>query len=154
MNNIVCIGVGAEFRSDDELGLLVARELRRRFSATVRVIETTGDGSSLFPVWQGAERVLLIDALSAHEPPGSVHRFDLSDQSLPATLACHSSHAFGVVEAVELARQLHTLPKTTILYGVVGKCFDLGRGLSDCVLKSIPELMQLIEEDLRHLRAA
>jgi hydrogenase maturation protease len=154
MNEIVCIGVGAEWRSDDELGLLVARELRRRFARELRVVETTGDGSSLFPVWEGAGGVLLIDALSAPDPPGSVFRFDLSEEGLPASLACHSTHAFGVADAVELARRLHSLPRTTILYGIVGKCFDLGNGLSDCVLKSIPELMHMIEEDLRSLRVS
>jgi hydrogenase maturation protease len=152
MNDLVCIGVGAELRSDDSLGLLVARELRRRFAEKLTIVEATGDGSSLFHAWEGAGGALLIDAMLAPDPPGSVLRFDLSLEGLPPSHSCHSSHSFGVSDAVELARTLHILPRVTILYGIVGKCYELGNGLSDCVLKAIPELMQLIEEDLRTLR--
>jgi hypothetical protein len=34
------------------------------------------------------------------------------------------------------------------LYGIVGESFERGAGLSDRVLKSIPDLLQMIEEDV------
>jgi hydrogenase maturation protease len=151
MNDIVLIGLGSEYRSDDALGLLVARELSRRALEGIRVLEAQGEVASLLHVWEDARCALLVDALSAPDPPGAVMRFDLSEAGLPAFLKTASSHLIGLVEAVELARQLQRLPRTTILYGIVGKCFEMGTGLSDCVVKAIPELLRLIDADLRSL---
>jgi hydrogenase maturation protease len=150
MNEILLIGIGSEFRSDDALGLLVARELHRRAPLGVRVLEAPGELSSLLH----ARCALLVDALSAPDPPGAVMRFELSTEGLPAFLKFTSSHMVGLIEAVEIARSLHRLPPRTILYGIVGKCFEMGTGLSDCVVKAIPELLQLIDVDLHALKAA
>jgi hydrogenase maturation protease len=154
MSSLALVGVGNEWRSDDALGILVARELKRRFSGSVRVIEVANEGTSLIEAMDGVEGVILVDALSSSDPPGTVLRFDLSHSGVPATVSTPVGHAFALTGAVELARRLHRLPPVVLLYGIVGKCFDLGTGLSDCVVKSIPELMQRIEEDLQAARAA
>jgi hydrogenase maturation protease len=54
-----------------------------------------------------------------------------------------------VAEAVAMARQIGKLPEHLILYGIEGKEFGEGVGLSDPVVRSIPELIAMIEEDLR-----
>ena len=41
-----------------------------------------------------------------------------------------STHGFGVAEAVELARSLNQLPPQLIIYGIEGKNFADGFGLS------------------------
>jgi hydrogenase maturation protease len=41
-----------------------------------------------------------------------------------------STHAFGLAEAVELARALGRLPRFLVVYGVEGKCFTPGAALS------------------------
>jgi hydrogenase maturation protease len=142
------IGIGNEFRSDDALGILVARELRRRSKGDLRVIEHSGEGAALLDAFQGASAVLLIDAVASRDLPGTVVRIDLSCGGVPSSMTCASSHAFGVAQAVELGRALHRLPQKVILYGMVGECFEPGIGLSDPVVKGIPELLQMIEDDL------
>src|ERR1039457_2451863 len=37
-----------------------------------------------------------------------------------------STHAFGVAEAVQLARVLERLPRRLLIYGIEGRRFDLG----------------------------
>lgn len=148
MHDVLVIGIGNEFRSDDALGVLVARELRRRSNKSVHIVEQGGEGAALLDTFHGASVVLLIDALASHDLPGTVLRVDLSHSGVPLSLTCASSHAFGVAEAVELARALGQLPKKVILYGIVGKSFEPGLGLSDPLVKAIPELLQTIEDDL------
>lgn len=148
MNNVLVIGVGNEFRSDDAVGILVAREVRRRHGGEVHVVESEGDGASLLEAWEGTDHLLLVDAVVASGPPGSILRIDASEEKLSAHLFPSSSHSFGVAEAIEMARGLQTLPHTTILYGIVGESFEFGTGLSDRVLKVIPDLLQMIEEDV------
>jgi hydrogenase maturation protease len=144
------IGVGNEFRTDDGLGVFVARALRRRYGDHLVVIENDGDGTALIDSWEGADTVLVVDAVSSGRNPGTIHRIDASDLPIPRRLFhSSSSHSFGLAEAVELARRFHRLPHRTIVYGVEGTSFDYGTGLSDPVVKSVPSLLQLIEDDLR-----
>jgi hydrogenase maturation protease len=148
MHDAVLIGIGNEFRSDDALGILIVRELRRRSNCSLRIVEQGGEGAALLEAFQDASAVLLIDAVASRDLPGTVQRVDLSCSGVPASLTCASSHAFGVAEAIELARALGRLPKRAILYGIVGENFEPGIGLSDPLVRAIPELLQMIEDDL------
>ena len=144
----VLVGVGNEFSTDDALGLLVAREIRRRFPLALKVVEASGEGASLIDAWKGADEVIIVDAMAGPEP-GEIHRIDVSAARIPKELSLFSSHAFGVVDAIEMARQLDQLPPVTILYGIEGEAFEPGVGLSDSVVKSLPKLLAMIEQDLR-----
>lgn len=142
------IGVGNEYRSDDGLGPCVARELRRRALSHVTVVEEVGEGVSLMQLWRDAREVVLVDAMCSSEPVGSLHRFDVSASPLPKQSFRYSSHSIGLVECIEMARELQQLPPTVIVYGIVGQTFAPGRGLSDPVVRAVPELIAMIEQDL------
>jgi hydrogenase maturation protease len=60
----------------------------------------------------------------------------------------YSTHAFSVAEAVELARALGELPPKLVLYGIEGKNFDCGIGLSSEVEKATEEIVRRIEDEL------
>lgn len=143
----VLVGVGNEFSTDDALGVLVAREMRRRCPSGLRIVEASGEGASLMDAWKGADEVIIVDAMQGPEP-GEIHRIDASSTRIPKNLTLFSSHVFGVVDAIEMARELRELPAVTILYGIEGEAFDPGVGLSDSVLKSLPKLLAMIEQDL------
>ncbi len=153
MNKTVLVGIGNEFRSDDALGILIARELRRRHLGEIQIVEVEGNFPSLLDVWDGADNLLIVDAVCGAGPPGSVVRFDVSHSRIPANLFPAGSHGFGVAEAVEIARELRRLPPTVLFYGIVAECVETGQGLSDRVLKSIPDLLQMIEEDVHSVVA-
>jgi hydrogenase maturation protease len=148
------IGVGNEFRNDDALGILVAREIRRRNPAGVTVVERSGEGTALMDTWAGAEVVIVVDAIISGKAPGVIHRLDAARDEIPRGFFHYSSHAFGVAEAVGMARALNLLPSHVIIYGIEGKEFGEGVGLSDQVVKNIPELITMIEEDLHAFHAA
>jgi len=145
------IGVGNEFRTDDGLGILAAREIRRRNYPGVRVIEACGEGTALVESWKGVDNVLLVDALCSGTTRGAVHRFDLTTKEMPRAFFRSSSHSFGVPEAVAMARQLQLLPRVLLLYGIEACQFENGSGLTDEVLRSIPQLLGLIEADIVRL---
>jgi hydrogenase maturation protease len=153
VSKTVVIGVGNEFRSDDAVGILVARELRRRHLGEIRVVEVEGNVASLLDVWDGTENLLIVDAVSGAGPPGSIVRLDASNARIPANLFPGGTHGFGVAEAVEMGRELRRLPPNVLFYGIVGESFENGQGLSDRVLKSIPDLLQMIEEDVHSVEA-
>ncbi|HSG15201.1 MAG TPA: hydrogenase maturation protease [Anaerolineae bacterium] len=148
MPKTLVIGVGNAFRGDDGLGLIVAQRLRELALPGVTVLEQSGEGAALVESWEDAGRVIVVDAVSSGGEPGTIHRFEAAGQPLPALFSGGSSHAFGLAEAVELARQLDRLPTSLVIYGVEGKSFDLGTGLSPEVEAVVEVLTEKIVKGL------
>jgi hydrogenase maturation protease len=139
------IGIGNRYRSDDGAGPAVLDLLRAKQLPGVRLLECDGDGAALLDVWQVADAVFLIDAVSSNAPPGTIYRFDLLAQQLPREVAFQSTHAFGVAEAVELGRVLGQLPDSLVLYAIEGKSFAAGVGLSTEILAAVQEVARQVE---------
>jgi hydrogenase maturation protease len=151
MNNSGCtaivIGVGNRFRSDDAVGLVVAERVQTRRGG-LRVVTHSGDLFGLRDAWRGADVVVLVDALSSPEAPGTIRRFDVQDMPLPSGAFRGSTHAFGMADVVALARSMGALPPRLIVYGVVGGCFDHGDELSEPVARAVDGLVERILGDV------
>ena len=132
-NLVRVIGIGNEFRQDDGVGLAVARRLRSCAVGGVDVIEHNGDGTSLLHTWEGARVVVLVDAVRSGSAPGTIHCVDVRAAGLPEGALWSSSHTLGVADAVKLAAQLNCLPHALLIYGIEGRQFDFGTGLSPAV---------------------
>lgn len=124
------IGVGNEWRRDDAAGLVVARRLRDTPLPGVRVVEHEGEPLDLIEEWSGADEAIVVDAVSSGAQPGAIHRLDAASTKLPAELFRGSTHALSVAEAVELGRALERLPRRLLVYGIEGRHFGAGRGLT------------------------
>ena len=152
---VVVIGVGNPDRGDDGAGPAVARQVRAALTAgglpqsrDIRVLECGGEASTLMEAWDGAPTVILIDAVRSGTPPGHVHRIDAHCQPIPDSGVRPSTHAFGVAEAMALGRALGRLPARLILYGIEGKAFDAGTGLSAEVAAAIPTAAARVVTDV------
>ena len=126
MSGLLVIGIGNPDCGDDAIGPIVARLLAGRLPAGVDVLERTGDMLGLLDDWAGRDGVVLIDAAAMMAAAGTIHRIDLLHEPLPAGVRLASTHAFGVADAVELARALGRLPGVLIAYAVEGETFVPG----------------------------
>jgi hydrogenase maturation protease len=146
---VLVIGVGNEFRSDDAVGIVVARRLRQLSPENVMVIEESGGGANSLESWKGADTVIIVDAASSGAKPGRIHCIDARAQQIPRGLLHYSTHAFNVGEAVELARVMDRLPPRMLLYGVEGEDFDEGMALSRAVEESVDTVVELVLKQVR-----
>ncbi len=142
------IGIGNAFCGDDALGLFVAQRLRELTLPGVTILVQSGEGSALVEAWGNAGQVIVVDAISSAADPGTIHRLEVTGQPLPDHFFGRSTHAFGLAGAVELARQLDRLPPSLVIYGVEGKSFDLGAGLSPEVEAAAQGVIQQICQEL------
>jgi len=142
------VGVGNPWRSDDAVGLVVARRLREVLPAEVEVLERAGEPTGLIDAWEGADAVWLVDALSSGASPGTVHRLDASEQPLPAALFRTSTHHFGLAEAVELGRALGRLPQQLVVYGIEGANFGAGDELTPEVDLAAEAVARAVREEV------
>lgn len=147
---ILVIGIGNAYRRDDAAGLHVAQSLRKKVYDHVDVIEQSGDGATLLECWKNVDTVILIDAVSSGTQPGTIHRIDAHAAPIPSNFFHYSTHAFGVAEAIELARALNQVPQQLIIYGIEGKCFETGVALSTEVEKAARKVLTRVLQDIRN----
>jgi hydrogenase maturation protease len=147
----VVVGVGNEYRGDDGVGLVVAARLRDRLPDGVEVVRCEQELSRLIDAWEGADAAIVVDAVESGSEPGTLHRFDADDDAIPARVFRSSTHAFGVGEAIELARVLGRLPDRVIVYGVEGGDFTAREGLTAAVEAAVERCAGAVLDDLQQL---
>jgi hydrogenase maturation protease len=133
------VGVGTE-RGDDAAGLLVVRRLKAA-GAPVTVAELAGDLTGLMDLWRPEDRVVVVDAVRTGAPAGTVHVLDAAAARLPAGLRCGSTHAFGLGEAVELARVLGRLPARLLVCGIEGSRWSDGTPPGSAVCAAVDRVL-------------
>jgi hydrogenase maturation protease len=145
----IVLGIGNEYRGDDAAGRLVVRRMADWVPAGVEVRECSGESATLMELWQGFERVYLVDAVESRQPPGTLHRIAAHEEEMPRDFFHCSTHAFSLAEAIELARALDELPPEVIVYGIEGRWFESGKKLTPDVEAAIPVVADRIIEELK-----
>jgi hydrogenase maturation protease len=142
------IGVGNPYCGDDGVGPAVARRLKIYVPDDIQIREQGADGATLIESWKHAEEVILIDAVCSGAKAGSVHRFDTYVEPILRKQPPFSTHAMGISEAIELSRVLGTLPSRLIIYGIEGREFSAGVGLSQEVRNAVGQVVKSVLRDI------
>ena len=143
------LGIGNPDRGDDAVGRLVARPLRTRVPADVRIVEhdgeatATGCGVAICPA-RLADRCRAVRRASPARSTGSI----VPRRTLHIPPGTVSSHGFGVAEAIALARALDVLPLQCIVYAIEAADFNAGAAPSREVLGAVDDVVERILAEL------
>ena len=150
---VLVIGVGNRLRGDDAASWGVVRRLHERgLPIGIEVSEHPCEPNDLIEAWQGRDAVVLVDTMRSGEPPGTIRRFDVTSEPLPARLrGSVSTHGFGLHEAIELGRALHRLPRRVIVFAVEGRHFEAGAMPSGEVEAAVAPLARAVLREAREL---
>jgi hydrogenase maturation protease len=144
MNSVplLVLGLGNVLLADDGVGAAAVALLGEQYEPpdAVRVLDGGTLGLSLLPYVEAAERVLLLDAIQADEPPGTLVRLE-GDEVGPAVATRLSPHQVGVADLLDGVRLLGRYPRTVVLLGLVPLSLDLRVGLSAPVAALLPDLV-------------
>lgn len=151
---MVVIGVGNEFRKDDGVGVRAVVQLKSLLPSDVLVFTLSGEGTELMQAWAHEHNIWLIDAVSSGAPCGTIYEIDAAADTVPAHFFHYSSHAFSVAEAIELSKAMDLLPPSVKLYGIEGKDFSSGIGLSPEVEASLSEVVRRVQRDIEESLAS
>ncbi|MDQ7051527.1 MAG: hydrogenase maturation protease [candidate division KSB1 bacterium] len=146
---ITIIGLGQPYRGDDAAGLNVAERLADLQNESIRVIPFLGDATELMHLWKNAAWLILIDAAKSGQPAGTIHHFDAHQRPLPSFLSSWSSHAFGLPEAITLARQFGQLPPRIEVYGIEGERFSMGEPMTPAVAAACRKVAGMIRKQVQ-----
>jgi hydrogenase maturation protease len=149
---ILVVGLGNPDRGDDAVGAIVAQKLAGRLPADVALLVRGSDMLSLIEDWAGFDALVCVDAAVPMGAPGRIHRVDLTTDELPRNMSFTSCHAFGLVDAIRLARTLQRAPQAIIVYAVEGCCFDGGAPVTAAVAVAAREVTRRVIAEVGHLR--
>jgi len=110
------LGIGSP-SGDDQAGWLTVDALFDAGLEGVEIEKLDRPGASLISRFEDASRIILIDAMQGNGRAGEIQRFDQRDW--PHYGQGLSSHGFGVLATLMLARELGSLPARLDLYGIV-----------------------------------
>jgi len=147
---LLVLGLGNPLCGDDGAGVAAVERLRERWEVPngARVLDGGTLGLSLLPYLQSARTVILVDAILADAPPGSLVRLSGEDVA-PAAVHRLSPHQVGVADLLDGARWLDQYPRRLLLLGLVPASMELAVGLSPRVRPALAGLVARIVEEAR-----
>jgi hydrogenase maturation protease len=149
---ILILGLGNVLLGDDGLGAAAVARLERNYRVPPRVrLEDGGTlGLSLLGLLAETEHVILVDAIAAESPPGTLIRLDGADVS-DAVRDRLSPHQVGVADLLDAARLIDSYPRTVTLLGLVPDSIDLAVVRSSAVDQSLDELVGAVVREVQKL---
>ena len=137
---------------DDGLGAAAVACLERdyRLPPDVRLEDGGTLGLSLLGLLAESEHVILVDAVRADGPPGTLVRLDGAEVN-DAVRDRLSPHQVGVADLLEAARLIDRYPASVTLLGLVPDTIDLAVVRSSAVDDKLDELVAAIVSEMQSL---
>jgi hydrogenase maturation protease len=143
--HLLILGLGNVLLGDDGIGPAVISRLREAYVAAAGSSLLDGGtlGLALLPYLEDADTVILVDAVAADEPAGTLVRLEGAEVG-PAVATRLSPHQVGVADLLQGARWHDREPARLMLLGIVPESIELGVGLSAAVRRALPHLLDLV----------
>ena len=145
----VVLGLGNLLLSDEGIGLHALKLLCDQLDASMGVEFVDGGvlGLDLLPLVETTSHMLVIDALDAGLPPGSL--VELIDDQIPRFAGIKlSQHQLGFQEVLGVAQFRSRLPEYLHLVGVQPASMHLGLKLSPPVKQVLPQVVSRAKDVL------
>lgn len=151
MDKTLVLGLGNPYRGDDGVGAAVITAMTSHdLPPDVVVLDGGTPGLETVLIWQGYNRVIIVDAADMGLDPGGWRRFLPGDAKLLLNKASMNGtlHAAGLAEALALAEALEILPPELILYGVQPASIAWSAYLTEGVRAAVPDICEAISAEI------
>jgi hydrogenase maturation protease len=147
------LGCGSPLMGNDGIGLKVIEALHKTELKDLKDldIEDAGVcGLDLLNLLEGARKVIIVDAILADSPPGTVHRIegkDLLDGTEPHPLV--SMHDLTITDVLKIGEQVQSLPEVVVIGIEIGSpVTEITQEISPNVLNGVDKAILLIKEEV------
>ena len=150
------LGLGNDLLTDDAIGILAVREVRRRVAslAQVEVCETMEMGLALLDFIAGYDSLILVDSIqTGNVAPGHIH--EITQQQL-MSIPDRTPHFLGVAETLELGLRLGlAMPSRVKIFAVeAADPFKFGTEMSAALQQALPMVVETIVKEVKLCTAA
>jgi len=150
------LGCGSLLMGDDGVGLKVIEALKKTELEELEGldIEDAGVcGLDLLNLFDGARKVIIVDAVLTGSRKGSVHLIegkDLLNGTEPHTLV--SIHDLTITDVLRIGEQVQSLPEIVVIGIEIGElATEISRDISPEVLKAVDKAIELIRAEIGEL---
>ncbi len=151
-DRLLVLGLGNVLCSDDGLGVAAVERIRREYRIPDDVVLLDGGtlGLALLSHIDGFNDVIIVDAIRAERPPGSLVRLE-GEEVAPAVRERLSVHQVGVADLLDALRLLDAYPRRLVLWGLVPETIQLGLERSPAVAGRLSLLIQAVVDEVGDL---
>ncbi len=153
--NILILGLGNILLRDEGLGVRAVERLAATYDLpeNVEVLDGGTLGLDLLPRLDGVDALLLVDAVRAGRPPGTLVR--LEGDSIQAALGVKMSvHQVGLQELLAVSAFQGSQPPRVVLLGLEPDAIEWGLELTPPIAAGIAALMEATVQELHIWGAA
>jgi|SRR5208283_460190 len=150
---VLVLGVGNLLLKDDGVGVHLINALRdTSFPDNVQLIDAGTVSHQLISLFHETDYLILVDAVSANDVPGSIYRFSPDDINFQTGYKL-SLHEMNLIDILQMAEMTGAKPETIII-GVQPKdVSSWSLELSDEVEAVLPKVRELVVEELKRIKA-
>jgi hydrogenase maturation protease len=151
VSQTLVLGVGNILLQDEGVGVRVVEQLREGcvLPEEIQVLDGGTMGLDLLYYLEGVERLLVIDAVDAGQPPGTILR--LTGDEIPALLGRKlSPHQIGLADLLSVAELRDLTPGQVILIGVQPASLETGLDLSPTIRARLPAIVEMVIKEVRN----
>jgi len=143
------VGVGNLLMGDEGIGVHIAERLK---SASLPADVAVLDGGTHFwgdeEMLNGAEKLVIVDAVLGGGAPGTIYRFgldELEDETDGVRLSCHD---MGLIEKLRMTQFAGLTPEQIVIIGVEPANVAWNAGLSKEVEAKVPEIVDAVMAEI------
>jgi hydrogenase maturation protease len=144
------LGCGNLLMGNDGIGLRVVEILQKTElkGEYLDLVDAGACGLDLLNYFDGAKKVIIVDAVLANSPIGSVHRVDGRDiiKSTEEPLNLVSGHDLTITDVLRIGEHVQTLPEIVVI-GI-----EIGTIVTEATLEIGPEVLEGVDEAIRLIR--
>lgn len=150
--DVLVLGLGNVLCEDDGAGIAAVAALARGWTMPdgVRLVDGGTLGMDLIALVAASDRVILVDAVGADAPAGTLVRIG-GDDVAPAVYGRLSVHQIGVADLLTGVAWLDRMPEEVVIVGVVPASTELGYGCTPAVAASLDGLVANVIAELERL---
>jgi len=145
---VLVMGVGNILRRDDGFADAVLRRLEAEtLPEDVELFDAGTSAIDLMEVFNGREKLIVLDAVRGGQPPGTLYRFS-PEEVEAGVLPMNSLHQVGLLETLKLGELVDCKPRQTVVIGAQPGDTSLGIGLTADVEAAVDRAVRLVLKEL------
>ena len=146
--DILVLGIGNTMLKDEGIGVRVAEKMMEMsLPPEVEVMDGGIKGLDLLYYIEGRKKVIVVDAVKAGAPPGTLFRFTDNDIAAKKGVM-RSAHGIDFSDVIAVARFTGTKPDEVIFLGVEPYDLSVSMELSPKIEEMIPILINLVMKEI------
>lgn len=146
---VLLLGVGNILLSDEGVGVHVIKKMQNLPPMEgVEIVDGGTSGADLLDIISDRQKVIIIDAMTSGEKPGTVLKFS-GDSLVRDKNPSMSLHDVGIFDTLHMAKMIGSAPREVVVFGIEPASLDFAMELSSTLQKIVPSLIEAVLQEIK-----